>query len=114
LGAVWAVVFGGHAPAATASAASHAPAGTTARLQQPLEDLHSVADAGPALSGALGRVDAAVVGKQWGRARERLNELVRTTISERDVGNLTSQQADAIQAAAARLGAELPGAAAAG
>jgi eukaryotic-like serine/threonine-protein kinase len=110
VGGVGAIVFGGHAPSASASAAAHVPAGTPTHLQQPLADLHRVADKGPALNGALGRVDDALVAKHWQGARERLNELVRTTIDQRDVGNLTSSQADAIQAAAARLGAELPGA----
>jgi eukaryotic-like serine/threonine-protein kinase len=109
VGGVAVIVFGGQAPSASASAVGHVPAGTPKHLRQPLTDLHRVADKGPALNGALGRVDDALVAKRWTAARERLNELVRTTIEQRDIGNLTSPEADSIQAAAARLGAGLPG-----
>ncbi len=101
----------GTEPTASASsqAAAPLPAGTPDRLRQPLLDLHEAAGSGPAVSGPLGRVDTVVAAGHWDAARERLDELVRATVRARDVGTLTAEQADAVQAAAARLAADLPG-----
>jgi tRNA A-37 threonylcarbamoyl transferase component Bud32 len=103
------LTLGGHKPTAAATAASHLPPGTPDRLRQPLQELHDAAGTGPAVSGPLARVDAAVLARRWDEARTRLDQLVRATMHARDVGTLTTGKADAVQAAAARLAVDLPG-----
>ncbi|MGN6131407.1 MAG: serine/threonine-protein kinase [Nocardioidaceae bacterium] len=104
-------VWTGDEPPATASASSGVPvpAGVPASLQEPLRDLHQAAGTGPMVVGPIGRVDRAVLHKCWHEARIRLDELVRSTMHARDVGSIRAAQADEVQAAAARLAADLPG-----
>ncbi len=104
-------VWTGGEPPATASASSGiaVPGGVPASLQEPLRDLHEAAGTGPLVIGPVTRVDQAVLHHHWRRARVRLDELVRATVHARDVGSLGAGQADDVQAAAARLAANLPG-----
>lgn len=62
----------------------------------------------PQLATALSRVDESISGKNWERARQELQNIISRTGMALEAGTLTKQQADRIQAAAARLLAELP------
>ena len=105
------LALGSDRPHASAASIAPVPARTPHHLRRPLQDLHGAAGVGPVLSGALRRVDQAIVRRQWSMARRRLDQLVRSTIRARNVGTFTAAKADAVQAAAARLGADLPGSA---
>jgi hypothetical protein len=65
-------------------------------------------EAVPALRAHLVRIDQALADRRYGTARTLLEALVRTTADARATGRLTSEQADRILAAAARLAADLP------
>ncbi len=102
----------GEEPPATASASSGiaVPPGIPAPLREPLRELHQAAGTGPLMVGPVTRVDVAVQRAHWQTARRRLDELVRASVHARGLGNLSAVQAAEVQAAAARLAADLPGA----
>lgn len=62
----------------------------------------------PELSDELSRVDTAIAEREYRKARRHLNDLVRTTVESRESGDLGTDQADRILAAAARLMSALP------
>lgn len=62
----------------------------------------------PELRTLLSQVDEAVVGQNWADARTRIQQLVARADEAQQAGTLTQEQSDRIQAAAARLLAELP------
>lgn len=62
----------------------------------------------PQLETALSRVDESIAGKNWERARQAVQKLISQTGAALEAGTLTQEQADRIQAAAARLLSELP------
>ncbi len=62
----------------------------------------------PQLRILLSQVDAALADRHYPDARKALDALVRATTTARDTGQLSTEQADRILAAAAQLTAELP------
>lgn len=62
----------------------------------------------PRLETTLSRVDESIAGENWERARQAVQRLISQTEAALEAGTLTQQQADRIQAAAARLLSELP------
>ena len=64
--------------------------------------------AAPTLSDRLDAVDAAIVAHQWGRARTQLDLLEGETVAAHESGDITVDQANRIQAAAAALAGRLP------
>lgn len=68
----------------------------------------SPADRVPALHDTLSRIDEAIVGHRYQRARVQLNELVQTTVEARDTDELDPDEADRVLAAAAQLLSLLP------
>ena len=65
-------------------------------------------EAVPALSAQLTKVDDALSAQRYTEARKALDGLIRRTITARDTGQITSDQANRILAAAALLAADLP------
>lgn len=62
----------------------------------------------PQLRAALAKVDAAVADRDYRKAGDALAELVRRTRDARAAGTLSAAEADRIEAAAARMNADLP------
>lgn len=62
----------------------------------------------PALADHLAEVDAAIAEEDYSAAREAVDALVATTAKARVAGDLTSEQADRVLAAATRVLEELP------
>lgn len=62
----------------------------------------------PALADQLAEVDAAIAEEDYSAAREAVGALVATTAKARVAGDLTSEQADRVLAAATRVLEELP------
>lgn len=65
-------------------------------------------DSAPELAGRLARVDAAIVGGQFGEARDAVDALLRATTRALGEGRLDEAEAERIIAAAERLRRELP------
>lgn len=65
-------------------------------------------EAVPKLRTILSQVDTALAERQYADARKALDSLVRATTAARDAGQLSTEQADSILAAAAQLTADLP------
>lgn len=65
-------------------------------------------DAVPALGDSLDRVDDAIVDGRYDDARTELDELVGTTTSAREAGDLESSEAERILASAAEVMSALP------
>jgi hypothetical protein len=64
--------------------------------------------AAPTLSDRLDAVDAAIVGHHWEKARTQLDLLEGETVAAHESGDITVDQANRIQAAAADLAGRLP------
>lgn len=62
----------------------------------------------PHLESALSRVDESIMRRNWERTRKAVQRLIVQAGAAREAGTLTQEQADRIQAAAARLLSELP------
>ena len=65
-------------------------------------------EAAPGLRAQLSRIDTALAAQQYTTARTALDALVRETVTARNAGTLSADQAQPILAAAARLAADLP------
>ena len=89
------------------SHATPVPPDVRAALRAPLQDLHEAVDGG-GLTGGLDAVDDSVRGSRWRAARRDIDDLVRAAVRAQAAGEVSSAQAQRVEAAAARLAVVLP------